>query len=65
MTDVVLASEKLARSFGGLQAVDGVMVGREAYHHPWLMADWDQRYFGATGPLREKPGYEEVVEAFA
>jgi tRNA-dihydrouridine synthase len=22
------------------------MVGREAYHNPWLMADWDARFFG-------------------
>ncbi len=28
--------------------VDGVMVGREAYHNPWVMADWDQAFFGAT-----------------
>ena len=31
-----------------LQAVDGVMVGREAYHNPWLMASWDAEFFGAT-----------------
>jgi tRNA-dihydrouridine synthase A len=30
-----------------LDHLDGVMVGREAYHAPWLMADWDQRFFGA------------------
>ena len=24
-----------------LQHVDGVMVGREAYHNPWVMVDWD------------------------
>ena len=29
-----------------LRHVDGVMVGREAYHHPGLMADWDARFFG-------------------
>ncbi|OYU93046.1 MAG: hypothetical protein CFE45_21475 [Burkholderiales bacterium PBB5] len=29
-----------------LAQVDGVMVGREAYHHPALMADWDARCFG-------------------
>ena len=34
----------------GLAEVDGVMLGREAYHHPWLMADWDERYFGAASP---------------
>ena len=30
-----------------LQQVDGVMVGREAYHNPWLMSTWDARFFGA------------------
>jgi tRNA-dihydrouridine synthase A len=35
-----------------LAHVDGVMLGREAYHNPWLMADWDERYFGeAAQPL--------------
>jgi tRNA-dihydrouridine synthase A len=29
-----------------LQHVDGVMVGREAYHNPWLMANWDARFYG-------------------
>jgi tRNA-dihydrouridine synthase A len=28
-----------------LAAVDGVMIGREAYHHPALMADWDARFW--------------------
>jgi tRNA-dihydrouridine synthase A len=30
-----------------LSEVDGVMVGRQAYHEPWLMADWDARFLGA------------------
>ena len=35
-----------------LRAVDGVMVGREAYHHPALMADWDARFWGmGTAPV--------------
>jgi tRNA-dihydrouridine synthase A len=29
-----------------LDAVDGVMVGREAYHNPWLMNDWDATFYG-------------------
>jgi tRNA-dihydrouridine synthase A len=30
-----------------LAQVDGVMVGRQAYHEPWQMAGWDERFFGA------------------
>ncbi len=43
-----------------LQHVDGVMVGREAYHNPWLMAEWDAQFYGdaAAGPERAA-----VVEA--
>jgi tRNA-dihydrouridine synthase A len=33
-----------------LPHVDGVMVGRHAYHEPWAMAGWDQRFLGATAP---------------
>jgi len=29
-----------------LQHVDGVMLGREAYHNPFLMAGFDARYYG-------------------
>ncbi len=38
-----------------LRHVDGVMLGREAYHHPWRMAEWDRRFLGADGeaPMRE------------
>ncbi|MGY8904571.1 MAG: tRNA dihydrouridine(20/20a) synthase DusA [Burkholderiales bacterium] len=31
-----------------LQAVDGVMVGREAYHNPWWLASWDTAFFGVV-----------------
>ena len=40
-----------------LPLVDGVMVGRDAYHHPWQMSDWDRRFFDAPqcqpGPTRD------------
>ena len=29
-----------------LAHVDGVMVGREAYHNPWWIAQWDTEFFG-------------------
>ena len=31
-----------------LTQLDGVMLGREAYHNPWLMASWDAEFFGAA-----------------
>jgi tRNA-dihydrouridine synthase A len=38
-----------------LAHVDGVMVGREAYHNPWWLASWDERFFGEAprGATRE------------
>jgi tRNA-dihydrouridine synthase A len=44
-----------------LQHVDGVMLGREAYHNPYVMAGWDARFYGdAEAPVRSR---EEVLEA--
>ncbi len=40
-----------------LQQVDGVMVGREAYHNPWILAEADRRLFGST----EHPGSRHQV----
>ena len=28
-----------------LAQIDGVMVGREAYHNPWMMANWDAEFY--------------------
>jgi tRNA-dihydrouridine synthase A len=28
--------------------LDGVMLGREAYHNPWLLASWDAEFFSAA-----------------
>ena len=33
-----------------LDHVDGVMLGRAAYHNPYLLADVDRRFFGSTEP---------------
>jgi tRNA-dihydrouridine synthase A len=30
-----------------LRELDGVMVGREAYHNPWWLASWDANFFKA------------------
>jgi tRNA-dihydrouridine synthase A len=33
-----------------LQHVDGVMLGRAAYHHPYLLAEVDRRFYGSVLP---------------
>ncbi|WP_268907340.1 tRNA dihydrouridine(20/20a) synthase DusA [Chromobacterium violaceum] len=43
-----------------LKHVDGVMVGREAYHNPWLMAEWDALFYGDE---TARPERVAVVEA--
>ena len=32
-----------------LAQVDGVMLGREAYHNPWWLADWDATFLNSSG----------------
>jgi tRNA-dihydrouridine synthase A len=38
-----------------LEQIDGVMVGREAYHNPWWLSQWDSAFFGdpPSGATRE------------
>jgi tRNA-dihydrouridine synthase A len=43
-----------------LQHVDGVMLGREAYHNPYMMADFDARYYQDTKPIKSRT---EILEA--
>ncbi len=37
-----------------LRQVDGVMLGREAYHRPWMMTAWDARFL-AGAPCTTTP----------
>jgi tRNA-dihydrouridine synthase A len=37
-----------------LQYVDGVMLGREAYHNPYLMASFDARFYGDSAPVNSR-----------
>jgi tRNA-dihydrouridine synthase A len=47
-----------------LQHVDGVMVGREAYHNPWLLAGWDEAFFGAGPNPVTREAVEEAMVAY-
>lgn len=42
-----------------LQHVDGVMVGREAYHNTMLLRDWDRLFYSDTLP---EISYDELVQ---
>jgi tRNA-dihydrouridine synthase A len=44
-----------------LARVDGVMLGREAYHHPWHLADWDRCFFGDVNPAADRESVEEAM----
>ena len=41
------------------QHVDGVMVGREAYHNPYLLAEVDRLFYGDDHPI---PSRHEILE---
>jgi tRNA-dihydrouridine synthase A len=41
-------------------ALDGVMIGRAAYHTPWMLTDWDRLFFGVDSA---KAWTREEVEA--
>ncbi len=44
-----------------LRQVDGVMVGRAAYHDPWAMSDWDARWLGDHAQPRERLQVEQAM----
>ncbi len=41
-----------------LQHVDGAMIGRQAYHHPWFLAEVERHF----NPAFEPPSRREVIE---
>jgi tRNA-dihydrouridine synthase A len=44
-----------------LQQVDGVMIGREAYHQPFWLASWDQEFFGAAANALTRESIEQQM----
>lgn len=51
----------LAQAQRHLSLVDGVMIGREAYHNPYMLAQADRVIFGDTRTVATR---REIVEAF-
>jgi tRNA-dihydrouridine synthase A len=50
----------LAEIDAHLEHVDGVMLGREAYHNPYLMTAFDARYYGDDTPPKTRA---EILQA--
>ncbi|MCW8889865.1 MAG: tRNA dihydrouridine(20/20a) synthase DusA [Sedimenticola sp.] len=42
-----------------LEHVDGVMIGREAYQNPWLLAEADRLFYGDDHPI---PSRHQIIE---
>ena len=47
-----------------LRHVDGVMIGREAYHNPWWLAQWDARFFGEPAAELTRESVEERMTGY-
>jgi tRNA-dihydrouridine synthase A len=58
-TDAEIAAQ-LAAPADGAPALDGAMIGRQAYHEPWQMAGWDEAYFGQPGPAHSREQVEDA-----
>lgn len=45
-----------------LRELDGVMIGREAYHNPWWLASWDEAFYGnGHSDLTREAAEEQMV----
>jgi tRNA-dihydrouridine synthase A len=52
----ITTSEQVAAQ---LQQLDGVMIGREAYHNPWWLSEWDAAFYGAASANLTREQVEE------
>ncbi|MCL4158308.1 UNVERIFIED_CONTAM: hypothetical protein GTU68_056571, partial [Idotea baltica] len=52
----------LEQAEGLLNHVDGVMMGRQAYHNPYLLAEVDQKIYHSTQSI---PSRVQVLDQFA
>ncbi len=51
----------LTEALGLLETVDGVMIGREVYHNPWILNRVDELFYGEAANERTR---FDIVEAF-
>ena len=53
--------ETLDQAMAESGSLDGMMIGRAAYHTPWILAEADSRLFGDADPVASRV---EAVEAY-
>jgi tRNA-dihydrouridine synthase A len=53
--------ETLDQAIAESETLDGMMIGRAAYHTPWILAEADSRLFGDSDPVSNRL---EAVEAY-
>ena len=46
---------------GQLRVLDGVMLGREAYHNPWWLAAWDEAFYEAAHAAATRESIEQQM----
>jgi tRNA-dihydrouridine synthase A len=57
LSSLILAEEKLF-------SFDGVMLGRAAYHDPWLLAEVDRSIYGAANPCSTRLDAVEAMRPY-
>ncbi|WP_240805018.1 tRNA dihydrouridine(20/20a) synthase DusA [Cupriavidus oxalaticus] len=58
----IVSYDEMARH---LQHVDGVMIGREAYHQPYVLAEMDVRFYGdAEATVRSRLDVELAMQGY-
>jgi tRNA-dihydrouridine synthase A len=57
----IAGEEQLAAE---LERFDGAMIGRDAYHRPWSLASWDERFLGAPPRQRTRDDVENDMVAY-
>ena len=57
--------ETLEAAEGHLEHMSGVMLGRAAYHEPWLLAEVDRRLFGDDHPVPDLAALMAIMADYA
>ncbi|MEC9261034.1 MAG: tRNA dihydrouridine(20/20a) synthase DusA [Pseudomonadota bacterium] len=54
----------LAQAEGHLDQVDGVMIGREVYSNPYILAEVDKRFYGDTAQPLDRAEIVSLMQAY-